>query len=215
MNFISPQHQQQQQQQPNQATITTMNCLSQESIIYSSDKKNLSKRCRDGSDRSHGTAIASPTIQSQQFVQHSPCTFGIPPSTLPCPNAVVAAGLPVTPVNVALSIPNTITIAVPSQDDCSVQAYSSATKRTRPNTYISPREVAKTFNNQVGSIAAVFQVNCQEQYQQQPNTTGCIRRNIRRQLSGSKIESFLSGSSGENNDSMDVEDSSRPRRMSF
>jgi hypothetical protein len=196
-----------------------MNCASQQPMMSSSDHNSIPKRCRDGSDRFHGLAIvASTNIPSHQLVHHSPCAFGIPPSTPPCPSTV-ASGIPVTPLNLAgTSTATMVSVNVPSHEqDSSVQAYSSLTKRTRPNTYIAPREVGKTFNNQVGSIAAAFVVNCQQQnqQQQQPNTTGFPRINIRRQLSGSKIESFLSGSSGEHNDSMDVDESSRPRSMSF
>lgn len=68
------------------------------------------------------------------------------------------------------------------------------TKKKRSNNYVAPKKIPLTFNSQVGAA------------------TAAAAGGLRRQLSSSKIETFLS--SGD--DSMDVEvETSRPRSMSL
>jgi hypothetical protein len=107
---------------------------------------------------------------------------------------------------------------------------SQRTKRTRWNSYIAPRQIdSSTYTSQVGSLVVVPNSNgisnggdgggglgsAQQQQQppQQPPYGTAIRQvGLRRQLSSSKIEAFLSGG----DDSMDVDtEAVRPRSMSF
>lgn len=94
----------------------------------------------------------------------------------------------------------------------SEQIYAPSFKKSRSNTFIAPKVVAKTFNSEIGSLVAVANT----QLQQGNNVTGnnSLRCNFRRQLSGSKIEGFLSG--GGDQEAMDVDtESNKPRSMSF
>jgi len=78
-------------------------------------------------------------------------------------------------------------------------------KRTRDISYIAPRKIPNTFTSAVGSLAV----------SSMGSGGGTLDRNrrvsFRRQLSGSKVESFLGG----DHDAMDVETETRPRSMSF
>ena len=121
---------------------------------------------------------------------------------------------------------------------------SSPTKKSRPNNYIAPRVVARTFNSEVGSLVGAPLLLTQQPQDQRhiplpPNqvqqtstfpfhglsntaTSGGmnnsqiqnnLRGHFRRQLSGSKIEAFLSNGA---DDAMEVDaESNRPRSMSF
>lgn len=133
-------------------------------------------------------------------------------STSISPNG--SAGVQHTPVSRSQTYPfSHVESADPAEE-----SLRSSSKKSRPNNYIAPKVIAKTFNSQVGSLAlsgAVKQVT-QQQFQQQQSHifpgNNNFRFNLRRQLSGSKIEAFLSN--GEQ-DSMDVDDSTKPRSMSF
>jgi hypothetical protein len=93
----------------------------------------------------------------------------------------------------------------------------SVPKRTRSNAYIPPRQVPRTFTSQVGSLA-YYPNNNNQQYQHVPHHVG-----LRRQLSSSKIEGFLSSHDTLGDNAMEVSEptetstgaQSRPRSMSF
>jgi hypothetical protein len=90
-------------------------------------------------------------------------------------------------------------------------------KKCRTNGYIAPRTVAKSFNSEIGSLAVTQnqQLQLNQQPQQYQFGQGNLRPHLRRQLSGSKIEAYLS-IGGDHQDSMDVDgEGSRPRSMSF
>jgi hypothetical protein len=93
----------------------------------------------------------------------------------------------------------------------------SVPKRTRSNVYIPPRQVPRTFTSQVGSLA-YYPNNNNPQDQHIPHHVG-----LRRQLSSSKIEGFLSSHDTLGDNAMEVSEptettssaQSRPRSMSF
>ena len=91
---------------------------------------------------------------------------------------------------------------------------SSPTKRNRPNTYIAPRKVPQTFLSAMGSLA--------NNSTRPADSSGFQRVPMRRQLSASKLDPYLSRHShhgGDNNMMLDDTDmdmeATRPRSMSF
>ena len=102
-------------------------------------------------------------------------------------------------------------------------AQQSSAKKNRPNTYIAPRKVAHNFLAAMGSLAA----NSQQQRPAADSATmGFQRVPLRRQLSASKLDPFLSRHSHHGgsdsmmmmtmDDTNDMEtEASRPRSMSF
>jgi hypothetical protein len=100
------------------------------------------------------------------------------------------------------------------RDDSESESYSlpdilgpvSLSKKTRENAYIAPRKVPQTFTSTVGTLATCSASD-------RGRGGGIDRRvHFRRQLSVSKVESFLDG----DHNAMDVDTSeTRPRSMSF
>ncbi|GAX15501.1 hypothetical protein FisN_8Lh199 [Fistulifera solaris] len=92
---------------------------------------------------------------------------------------------------------------------CSTEATNSSylQKKVRPNDYIAPRKIPTTFTSTMGSLVG-------GDVSTLPWTGGEGNRRIhlRKQLSGSKLEGFLSSET----DAMDVDPAeTRPRSMSF
>jgi len=89
------------------------------------------------------------------------------------------------------------------------QQPAAAMKRTRANNYIAPKQVAK--NSLLASMGSLAVPAAAAGFGGNNNDPAGRRVQFRRQLSGSKLESFIG-----NHDSMDVDkDESRPRSMSF
>ena len=177
---------------PHQGSTTPVGCYVSPMVSMSpasfscnliSLDKQISKRNREG--------VHSP--QGEQVV--------LPPS------------IPTAPYQTPIAAPTVVPQHSPSQgaDDSAHSAHSSPCKKKRSNHYIAPREIAKTYNSEIGSLAAAAATQATQQ-QQGNNLLGNMRLNLRRQLSGSKIESYLSNGCDEG---MDIDDCSRPRSMSF
>lgn len=137
-------------------------------------------------------------------------------STILSPHLVVSVQPTPAPRSETFSVLNqSFAVPVDPVDDSS---RPSSSKKSRPNNYIAPKVVAKTYNSEVGSLALAGAVkhlppqHLPPQHFPSHGGSNGFRFNLRRQLSGSKIESFLSN--GEQ-DSMEVDDSTKPRSMSF
>jgi hypothetical protein len=84
---------------------------------------------------------------------------------------------------------------------------SSLQKKIRPNDYIAPRKIPTTFTSTMGSL-----VGGDASTLPWTGGEGHRRIHLRKQLSGSKLEGFLSSET----DAMDVDPAeTRPRSMSF
>lgn len=86
-------------------------------------------------------------------------------------------------------------------------ANSSFSKRSRENKYIAPRFIPQTVTSAMGTLtqsahAPLFK----------SSSVTDIRVDLRRQLSSSRIDSFISS---KDQNSMDLDNSERNRRMSF
>ncbi|GKY93924.1 hypothetical protein MPSEU_000359300 [Mayamaea pseudoterrestris] len=100
-------------------------------------------------------------------------------------------------------------------------------KKTRQNSYVAPRKVSDSFLSAMGSIAAASTAttNALTKDANQDSATAMNRVPVRRQLSASKLDPFLSFTSrqdsfhgnvaGNDCSNMDVDESTRPRSMSF
>lgn len=92
------------------------------------------------------------------------------------------------------------------------QQLESASKKTRHNGYIAPRQIPATFTSQVGSLAVGNSAISGNSTITAGGNNDMRQVGFRRQLSSSKIECFLGG----DHDAMDVDaDTPRPRSMSF
>jgi hypothetical protein len=165
------------------------------------------------------------TTASKRGRDGSPARYHGEPTLSPHPGAIplhyqqqgqlqqVSAVMPI-----AVSMAETTTAALPPN--------AAPPKRTRTNEYRPPRKVPTSFTSQVGSLAVGHHVmmmgnnnnnnhasstrTTREQQQQQQMASRAV--GLRRQLSSSKIEAFLSSS----DDAMDVDvEQGRPRSMSL
>ena len=94
-------------------------------------------------------------------------------------------------------------VVITDQSPHYVPEQNHSPKKSRPNNYIAPRVVPTTFTSTMGSLVK----NGANTGMQKSNT----RVQLRRQLSGGKLDAYLGS-----DDSMDVDNSdSRPRSMSF
>lgn len=166
-------------------------------MLLSMTSNEQNKRAFSGAPASSGRPLENPSVAYQAVSASRYVTPTAVPqhNRVPSPNDQVDPGKRTRSESGDLYSINTETTT------------SSFHKKTRQNDYISPRKIPTTFTSTVGSLvggnASVLPWTGGE---------GNRRIHLRKQLSGSKVEDFLSSET----DAMDVDPAdSRPRSMSF